>query len=186
MLPSLGAEPDLGAGVISGLAHCLMKSPALQNECVNPFSTQQTPGRPPSSLDGRSMGGNVSLCALADVTNQSQHFCMEPGASPEPFTTEFPLQSKPINQSRSLVGVFVSVLSCQVPELRNRQMARLLGSQQSHNSRNACFHTIFHGRQHITALPCFGSPNLSCPNLPMLISSFKREKQELDSKSYRK
>lgn len=103
-----------------------------------------------------------------------------------PLHQSSPCSQKPINQSRYLVGVFVLVLSCQVPELRNRQMARLLGSQQSHNSGNACFHTIFHGRQHITALPCFGSPNLSCPNLPMLISSFKREKQELDSKSYRK
>lgn len=151
-----------------------------------PFFHSTNSREAPSSLDGRSMGGNVSLCALADITNQSQHFCMEPGASPEPFTPEFPLQSKPTNQSRYLVGVFVFVLSCQVPELRKRQMARLLGSQQSYNSRNACFHTIFHGRQHVTALPCFGSPNLSCPNRPMLISIFKREKQELDSKSYRK
>ena len=170
MLPSLGTELDLGVGAVSGLAHCKMKSPALQNECVNPFLTQQTPQGGPLISRWQIYGWQCTSLCPGRHYKQSQHFCTEPGGSPEPQSS-FCSQNQPTR------------VDTQVPELRKRQMARHVDHQQSCNSRNNCFHTIFHCCQHITALPCFGSPNLSYPNLPMLISVFKREKQELDSKS---
>lgn len=155
-----------------------MQSPALQSECVSPFLSQQTLQGGPLISRWQVYGQQCTSLyldrhyqSISALSRWARCLCRI-------LFSRVPLAAK-TNQPE----LILCFLSCQVPQLRERQMARHIDPQQSHDLRITCFYTIFHCPQYITAYPCLGSPNLSYPNLPMFISISKRGKQDIDSKS---